>query len=236
MLNVINVFMCVRNNEDTLETTFNLLNQIQIDNKEYEFRYYVYENDSKDNTKSQVINFYRSHKGTCVFENLKNKQWGNVKDANRVFDMSIYRKKMKNLCKNYNNSYYSIVLDTNITFNPSIFQDMIKVFDQDRGIHMVTPFGYVEGRQKLYYDTFALDLESVYKGTNLKKMNYEMQKKQIIQLKSGFSGFIMIKTETLKKCNWKHSNVYSEHNEFCKEVREFGDIVCASHIKVKWKK
>ena len=143
---------------------------------------------------------------------------------------------MKQLCRNYNNSEYSIVLDTNITFNPSILQEMLNIFNQNHKIHMVTPFGFVEGKPKLYYDTFALDLESNYNGTNLNKLRFEMQQKQIIQLKSGFSGFIMIKTKTLKNCSWKDSSISSEHNAFCKEVREFGDVVCASNIKVKWKK
>ena len=236
MSSIINVFMCCRNNEDTLEQTFYLLDKIENENKNYSFRYYIYENDSIDKTKTIIINFYKNHKGNCLFETLKNKHWGNIKHEDRVFDMSIYRNKMKNLCKIFNKSEYSIILDTNITFNSSVFQDMINVFKNDKTIHMVTPYGFVEGKPKLYYDTFALDLDSEFNGNNLKKLRYEMKKNTNVKLKSGFAGFIMIQTQTLKMCSWKHNTTTSEHNLFCKEVLKFGNIVCASKIKVKWKK
>ena len=236
MSHIINVFMCCRNNEDTIEKTLCLLNQIEIDNKHYNFRYYIYENDSTDNTKNIIINFYKNHKANCSFATLQTKYWGNTKNEKRVADMSMYRNKMKNLCKNFNNSNYSIVLDTNISFKPSIFQDMINVFMKDEKIHMVTPFGFVEGKPKLYYDTFALDLKSDYKGNKLKQLKYEKGKNKNIKLISGFAGFIMIKTKTLKLCSWKYSSISSEHNHFCQEVQQFGDIVCATDIKVRWKK
>jgi len=236
MNKIINIFMCVRNNGNTLENTLFLLNQIETENKQNEFRYYIYENDSTDNTKNIILTFFKNHKGNCIFESLNNTLWGNIKDEKRVFDMSIYRNKMKHLCKNYNNSEYSIILDTNITFKTTIFRDMIHIFDKYDNIQMITPYGCVEGKPNLYYDTFALDIESNFKGNKLKQLKYEMKKKQLVNLKSGFAGFIMIKTLTLKSCSWKSSCKCSEHNHFCKEVLEFGDIVCATHIKVYWKK
>ena len=228
--------MCCRNNEDTLDKTFDLLNQIETLNKNYNFRYYIYENDSTDKTKNIIVDFYKNHKGNCLFETLQTKYWSNIQNEKRVADMSMYRNKMKSLCKQFNNSDYSIILDTNILFKPSIFQDMINVFIEDKKIHMVTPFGFVEGKPKLYYDTFALDLISDYKGKKLNKLKHEMKKNQIVKLISGFAGFIMIKTQTLSLCSWKYSSISSEHNYFCKEVQQYGDIVCSTNIKVKWKK
>ena len=227
--------MCCRNNEDTIEKTFYLLDQIETENKMYNFRYYIYENDSTDNTKKKIIDFFRNHKGNCLFETLKNKQWGSVKDEKRVIEMSIYRNKMKKLCTNFKKSYYSIILDTNITFQPSIFNDMLNIFSQEPNIHMITPFGFVEGKPKVYYDTFALDLVSDLKGSNFKKLLFEIRRNKLVKLKSGFAGFVMIKTQTLQKCSWNSSSVCSEHNQFCDEVKKYGDIVCAADIKVSWK-
>ena len=62
-----------------------------------------------------------------------------------------------------------------------------------------------------------------------------MKRNKNVKLISGFAGFVMINTQTLKNCSWKSSNVSSEHNHFCKEVQQYGDIVCATDIKVKWK-
>lgn len=228
--------MCVRNNDDTLETTLNKLNNIEKNNSEYIFRYYIYENDSTDNTKNIIIDFYKHHKGNCIFETLNNHMWGNTKDIQRIIDMSVYRNKMKQLCKKFNNSDYSIILDTNITFKITIFEEMINILNKNKTIQMVTPYGFVEGKPKVYYDTFALDLNSECTGSVLKKLRYELQTNELVKLKSGFSGFIMIRTQTLEKCSWKYSDICSEHNYFCKEVCKYGDIVCSRNIKVSWKK
>ena len=235
-MNIINVFMCLRNNEDTIINTFKLLNDIEVLHNEYKFRYYIYENDSTDTTKSIIIDFFKNHSGTCIFETLNKKQWGNTRDIDRVFDMSIYRNKMKSLCKNFKNSEFSIILDSNITFKNNILQQMIEILKDNDTIHMVTPFGFVKYRPKLYYDTFALDLDSSIKGTNLQKIKHEIKSNNLIELKSGFAGFVLIRTKTLQKCSWKCNSVGSEHNEFCKEVSKYGKIICASHIKVCWKK
>lgn len=236
MNNVVNIFMCVRNNETTLQNTLNKLNEIEFTNLEYKFRFYIYENDSVDNTKNIIVNFYNNHKGNCIFETLNNQMWSNTKDTQRVIDMSKYRNKMKNLCKNYKNSNYSIILDTNINFNTSIFKNMVNIMEKNEKIHMITPFGFVEGKCKTYYDSFALKIESTFKGSEIKKLNYELKKTNLVKLKSGFAGFIMIRTETLKRCEWKYSSICSEHNYFCNEISEYGDIVCAGNIKVSWKK
>ena len=236
MMNIINVFLCVRNNENTLQTSLELLNNLEIKHSEYIFRYYIYENDSLDNTKKIIIDFFKNHSGSCVFETLHKKEWGNVKDINRTIDMSLYRNKMKSLCTHFKYSDFSIILDTNITFDNNILSQMINIFCKNENIQMITPFGFVKGKPKMYYDTFALDLESKCKGSNKKKLKYEMQKHNLVELKSGFAGFIMIRTKTLQECNWEYNKLTSEHNEFCKQVLMFGKIVCASNIKVCWKK
>lgn len=229
-MSIINVFLCLRNNEDTLENTFKLLDDLEKYKSNYTFKYYIYENDSEDKTKELIINFIKTHKGSCIFENLKKKQWGNIQDINRVRDMSFYRNKMKNLCKDYSNSEYSIILDSNITFNINILDQMINEFQND--IVMVTPFGYVENKPSVYYDTFALDYCKPYRFF-LKdcKLN------KTVEINSGFGGFVVIKTSVLQKCEWKQSDkLVSEHNYFCRQVQNYGKIICARDIKVSWKK
>jgi hypothetical protein len=102
---------------------------------------------------------------------------------------------------------------------------------------MVTPFGCLEGTEKkpIYYDTFALDIESTKKGSMKTKLVYELNKTDTVDVKSAFGGFIMIRTPTLQKCSWNKSDVLcSEHNFFCRQVREYGRIVCTRNIFVFW--
>ena len=234
-MKTINVFMCVRNNEDTLDKTFELLDAIVQEHPNFSFRFYVYENDSTDSTKTIVVNFFKTHNGTCLFETLDKHEWGSSKDTQRVVDMSMYRNKMKKLCTQYEHSEFSVILDTNVTFETTILIDMIKIFNAKENIHMITPFGYVKGKPDTYYDTFALDMHSNFEmKSNLNTLLNELKYNSIVKLKSGFAGFVMIRTQTLKKCNWKYSDLCSEHNNFCKEVSMYGDVVCASNIKVAW--
>lgn len=238
MDNIINVFLCVRNNENILELTLENLIKIEKDNSNYKFKYYMYENDSIDNTKKIVLNFYKNHNGNCLFETLKKKQWGCVKDNNRSLDMSYYRNKMKSLCKNFNNSKYSLILDTNVLFDVLCFKKMIDILENNLDIHMVTPYGVLENKPNKYYDTYALSIKNVYGNKALYFLNKQLKYNDIVDINSGFSGFSIIRSETLYKCNWgtEINNICSEHNVFCNEVNMYGRIVCCKNIKVYWSK
>ena len=236
---IINVFMCLRNNEQTIDKTFHLLDDIEINNKSDTFRYYMYENDSKDKTKEKIIEFFKTHDGEYSFESLNTKFWDSVSDKTRAADMSIYRNKMKNLCTDFNNSEYSIILDTNIDFSNQTFIEMKEILDSNKNIAMITPFGFESGNPLKYYDSFALDIESKFYGKKLKKLKMELKNSEdkILKIKSGFAGFVVIRTEILEKCNWSSGDkVCSEHNYLCEKVRKYGDIVMAGKIKVKWTK
>lgn len=238
MDSVVNVFMCIRNNEDTLQKTFDALEEISKQYHDLEFRYFIYENDSTDNTKRIALAFMRTHTGQFYSEVRGAKEWHGGENIDRSEDMRWYRMKMKNLCTDFDRSKHSVILDTNITFDTSTFKKMTEILDDNTDVHMVTPFGVMENRRTRYYDTYALDIDSKYYGTNLKKLRYEMRNKNLVDLKSGFGGFIMIRTKTLKKCDWKliPGKVCSEHNGFCEEVLKYGRVVFAKDVKVIWKR
>ena len=67
---LISVVILIKNNEFYI----NYLNQIfsTIENKNnLTFEYYIYENNSSDNTKINLANFMKNRKGICFLENLK---------------------------------------------------------------------------------------------------------------------------------------------------------------------
>jgi len=228
-MNRVNVFMCLRNNENTLHTTLRLLKELQEYNNNNLFYFYIYENDSNDNTRDIVKQFYELNNGKCKFENLLKQQWfSDDKSIDRVIDMAIYRNKMKQLCTVWEDSEYSIILDSNIEFDSkNIYQDILEIFQLDPKIKMVTAYGVVKTNPSIYYDTFALEKKDNF--NNLKKNKY-------VFVNSSFGGFCVIKSKVLQNCKWNKSNkICSEHNFFCKQVLKYGKIA-SSNIKVFWTK
>lgn len=235
-MSTLNVFMCVRNNETSLPKTLDSLHKLEQIYCAYDFYFYIFENDSTDKTKELVKVFFDSHNGNYSLQTFNKQMWNNVKERQRTEDMANYRNTMKNLCSTFEDSLYSIILDTDIEFDLSIFNKMITILEENSDIHMVTPYGVIKNKPLKYYDTFALDLKSSVSGSKLKKLKYESQQHKLINLNSGFAGFVMIRTRSLQKCSWKAlpELVCSEHNGFCRDVLKYGQIVCAKDIKVYW--
>ena len=262
----VHIFLLVRDNEPTLQETLDALSSIEDSVYEhYEFYYWILENDSNDTTPSIVFNFLQNKNGRIVSGYLGSKKWTNVKHEQRVKDMAYYRNlnlKMMFLgptkfdanimdindlvvlesAVNFKNdkwkpykSKYSIILDTNITFDQNIFKDMEYILEQNNDIGMVTPFGYVKSFPLVYYDTYALQTLN-----NTNKVDNEwvkvLDKKKYYEINSGFSGFAMIRTETLKKCKWGFEDKnQSEHSNFCKDIQNISKkVVVAPGIKVGW--
>lgn len=232
--------MCLRDNETTLRKTFSLLDKIQQKHKDdILFKYCIYENDSKDDTKNIIREFASSHKCTFLVQTLNKKLWANVRKHDRVKDMVEYRNKMKSLCGIGPHIDYCVVLDSNICFEDTILEQMIDVMDSHPNAQMVTPFGHIEGHSKVYYDTFAIklfDVESERKS--VKALNRHFYNNDTLNVESAFGGFALIRAEAFKEASWKVSEEFliSEHYEFCKDIRKFGDILICKNILVSWKR
>ena len=262
----IHIFLSVRDNENTLKDTLNKLSEIEKMNiTKYEFHYWILENDSKDNTVDIVKEFLKTKSGRIISGKLGTKKWTNVKQENRVKDMTYYRNlnlKMMFLgpmkpnanimdindlavlenAVNFKNekwkpyrSKYSIILDTNIVFEKTIFEEMETILEQNNDVGMITPFGYVRTSPMTYYDTYALQTMDNKNQAN-KDWIKSTNKKIIYDIKSGFSGFVLLKTDLLKKSKWKFINAnLSEHVGFCESIRSQNKrVVICPAIKVGW--
>lgn len=222
----INVFMCVRNNSLDLQDTFDTLEFIRRKNDTYDFRYYIFENDSDDDTVSMCKVFMSKNHGvfkSCV---LKTKKWEDVKDKDRVTDMAYYRNQCKELCYlDDRNCEYCVLIDTKVKFNTDIFDKYIHHLNNTSSTVMITPYGKV-GKKNVYYDTYALDSPNPIKiNTGIQKVN------------SACAGIFMVRSIPFFQCSWKMiCGNKSEHNNFCYELKKYGDIVVDTNIHVEWTK
>ena len=221
------VFMCVRNNGKDLPKTLDTLEKIRRKDDVYEYAYYIFENDSSDNTVEICKTFMAKNNGAFQSDVMNKKQWEDVKDIDRVTDMAIYRNVCKALCPDISKSEYCVLVDTKVTFSDDIF-DTFRDTLRDESIAMVTPFGKV-GKKPVYYDTYALEFKDNRKCV---RMNTGL-----IDVLSACGGIFMARSPAVVGASWEGiDGNKSEHNAFCYSVSDFGRIVINTAIHVEWVK
>ena len=231
----INVFMCCRDVEETIERTFSRLTTAEDRLRESnpgwsntEFHYYILENDSVDNTPGMIAEFFDSNLGKYSTGTIGAEKWGSHPGAARMRDMASYRNSMKELCTDWSNSRYSFIVDAEIEFDVTIMDKQIKYLQEHPGTAMVTPFGTVDA-STVYYDQFAF--RDMQNGND----TLPVITTSPIEVKSAFAGFVCIRTPVLERCNWDVVNgLTSEHIPFCNMVRRYGDIIIDTATIVKW--
>ena len=227
---IINVFLCCRNNSETIDNTFESFRKMQKDRFNYNFVFYIYENDSEDDTPFKIINFFKKNWGSYSIQCHNTKLWHQNRCTERIQNMVTYRNKNKDMCTNWENSKYSLIFDTNILFTSDVVCKMIKELENNSNIAMVTPYG-ICSKYKQYYDTYAL--ETMF-HTN--KLHPFKEKTEVL---SAFSGLVVLRTHALKDSKWSVPDnciLKNEHNPFCKEIRRFGKIIILKEAVVYWLK
>lgn len=221
------IFMCVRNNGKDLPKTLDTLEKIRRNDEEYEYAYYIFENDSSDNTVEVCKAFMARNHGVFRSDVMNKKQWEDVKDIDRVTDMAIYRNACKALCADVSKSDYCVLVDTKVTFQEDIIEKFKNTL-KDETIAMVSPFGKV-GKKNVYYDTYALEFKD-------KKRTVRMNT-GIIDVLSACGGIFMVRSPAVAGASWEGiDGNKSEHNAFCYSVNDFGRVVINTAIHVEWVK
>ena len=225
-LRTINVFCLFRNNENSIGQT---LSGLKASERRLgaDIKYYIYENDSSDDTPNQIKDFYKHSYGNYNCEILGNKEHAGDSRPERLRDLAIYRNKMKELCHSWHDSDYSFIVDSEIDFEHDIFSKMISSMNSSSDIVMVTPFGTPHFNNE-YYDTFAL-----LDKANGKNAPSSTEKTEV---NSAFCGFVCIRTKVFKECFWDSIGNKSEHLSFCERVWQYGKIIVDPSIRVKWTK
>ena len=234
-VDIINVFMCCRDAADTIENTFSKLRASEAQLRESspgwentQFRYYILENDSVDNTPEMIQGFFETAEGNYSIGAKGSEKWGSHPGGARMRDMASYRNDMKGLCSDWSSSRYSFILDTEIEFDTDIMTRQINHLQYHPDTAMVTPYGTID-KSNIYYDQFAF--------RDIQDMNDHLPEitKGPISVNSAFAGFVCIRTSILEVCRWDVVNGYtSEHVPFCNMIRRHGKIIIDPAVVVRW--
>jgi hypothetical protein len=254
----ISVIICAYNSESYIKYIDKLFNRVEKLYSNYEFEYFFYENDSKDNTKRNILNFFNNNrKGNHWMENSNSSRFVGDISKSRGNYMKIIRNKLKQK-HGILNSDYTMLLDCDVVFQPYIIKKFIDSFVND--IVMVTPFcicyenyNETKGANLHYYDSLALisnddisykenDNTCLFKNcrrcrNHLKSHHIFIREKYlfnstdtIIPVKSAFGSCAMIKTKVYNKVSW--GNSICEHHSFCNKIRNFGKIIINQKLKM----
>ena len=250
----ISVLILLKNNEFYTKKLDFLFRQLERDSR-YEFNYFIYENNSKDSTKEEIVKFLNNRKGRVILENMdKPKNFGSIISKERGEFMSTLRNNFKYLHGELD-SDYSLLLDSDVIFCKSSFD---KLMSQINNINvMVTPFSFdgnffIRTKGNLhYYDTLELITKDniSYKETSntclypkckncrlhRRRNKSKIPKKFLLnndieEVNAAFAGFCLIKTEVYNKINWE--GTICEHHSFCEKVRNYGKILLMNKTMV----
>jgi hypothetical protein len=256
-ISIVGVF---RDNEKYIQYLDNLFNRIEVKYKNIDFEYFMYENDSEDETKEAIINFYKNKKGKYLLEDLKNNiknNWGCCK-KNKIQNnitrgnwMSQIRNKLKDF-HGILNSNFVLLIDADIILLPNTIEKLLNSFNEDIAMVSTYCIWYTKTKKNHYYDTFALITKDniSYKengNTCLFKIceNCYKQREKIlgykidlpcyeddkpIEVKSTFGCMSIVKTDIYNKVKWGDTDC--EHHYFCKEINNYGKIIINPQIKI----
>lgn len=217
------------------------LDRLDVLNTKYECDFYFYENDSTDNTKELLSAWMVNKNGKFKTETLNAPSFGHVAQKERMERMSYYRNTVLEMAKPME-SEYTLLLDSDVEFDTDII-DKYMAYMKDNVV-MTTPFikqnikcFMCKCGKRSYYDSYALrdTKDSMGMTVNCNPF-YELEdrtnwdNKKPVKVHSAFGGAALIKTEVLNKVKWS-TNGGCEHWNFCKEVREHGDIIVIPTIE-----
>lgn len=234
MREVISVYSLWRDSEPHIYRTLRQLEDLE--SLDYEFEYYFYENDSKDNTVTILEDWLKNRKHKFRHENLNAKKFGSVKSVERMKFLCECRNKCKDLLKE-SSSKYTIMIDSDVIFNKNNLRKHIKTIEEIDDCILITP----NIRQNIpdlmhevtedsYYDVYPLFDSKGNQGLyftdcpfrdGLDRMRWGLG--QPIKCASAFGGFALTMTEILKKVKWSTGGL-CDHVNWCRDISQYGSI------------
>jgi hypothetical protein len=239
----ISVFCIWRDSEKTIHRTLKQLESLEsIDG--FEFSYFFYENDSKDNTAEILKNWLINRSGKIKSEILNAKKFGSVTDPERMKLLCKCRNKCKDLALN-NESDYSLLIDSDIEFCNNNFLIQLNNLINLNSAVMVTanirqriPDLTFKESEDSYYDVYAFRDKYGSSGiyfANCPSYIHEDQLNWKLSLPiitmSSFGGFALIKSEVFNKVRWS-SDIHCDHVNMCYDISRYGLIYLDPRSKV----
>lgn len=243
MIQKISVFCIWRDSEPYIYQTLKQLENLES-LKDFEFSFYFYENDSKDNTAFILNEWIKNKNGKFLSEKLNAKKFDSTIDDDRMKFLCECRNKCKNLSEN-NESNFSLLIDSDISFNNNNFIFQLENLNNLDKAVMVTanvrqniPDFVTNISNDSYYDTYAFRDAYGNKGLYWSdcpfirkedRLNWFFGKPLITM--SSFGGFAIIKSEIFNKVNW-HSDFHCDHVNMCFDISRYGNIYINPRSKV----
>lgn len=128
----ISVILVIKNGEEYIKYLDNLFHLIESHyHNKYIFEYFIYENNSTDNTKNAIKNFYehKNRLGNYLLEDIDINKDLNGINLERGNYMLFLRNKLK-LFHSFLKSDYTLLLDADVLFPFDIIDKMINTFNE----------------------------------------------------------------------------------------------------------
>lgn len=242
MKEIISVYSLWRDSEPHIHRT---LRQLEgLESLDYDFEYYFYENDSKDNTVPILKDWLKNRKHKFIHENINAEKFKSTESVERMKFLCECRNKCKDLLQD-TQSRYTLLFDSDVEFNINNLIQHLNIIKQLHDCCLITPnirqdFPDLmhEVTEDSYYDVYPL-LDSRGEKcwyftdcpfTNgLDRMKWSLG--QPVKCASAFGGFALMKTDVLKKVKWSTDGM-CDHVNFCKEILAYGSIYLDPKNKV----
>jgi glycosyltransferase involved in cell wall biosynthesis len=250
----ISCVLSIRNGEKYILYLKELFDRIENENKDLIFEFFIYENNSTDNTKEAIEYFAKNKNGRFYIEDLPNNTMKSGISEERGQHMAMIRNKLKDL-HGALESDYVLLLDCDTAFTGKTIRDLLNTLQENEDVVMVSPFcmcweAYITNSFIHYYDTFAfitqdgdsykeMNSSCLYNGCDLCRHNRKCDNilvedsklfdTDLVQVRSAFGSMSLMKTDVYNKVRW--GNSICEHHSFCEEVNKYGKIVFNPKIK-----
>jgi len=254
---LVSVNLIIREGEEYIRFLNSHFSEIEKKYKStLKFEYFMYENDSRDRTEKEMGIFYANRSGKYLCESVPSSKMMSGISIDRGATMAKFRNKLK---KHHGRlkSDFVLFINCDTIFLPSSIISMINSLLADRNTSMVTGYPicygsyFHENETNHYYDSLALVTKNnisyaqtgnscvfskcarckIYRHINNINIpeNELLDNKSVVNVKSAFGGFALIKTSVYNIVEWGES--VCEHHSFCENVRKFGNIIIDPNIK-----
>lgn len=195
MMNKILICCLVRDIEKNFELWVEQLNNLVETTNNCSFNLALFENDSKDYTKTlinnrgffsrQIQNFYIS---TNVFNHRK---YGAVNNRQRVMNLSFYRNKC---IENLTDENYFLFIESDIQYDKNLLNDLL-ASSQELSADIISPYSY-NTTLKEFYDGWGTRMKKGDK--NFIDHKYSVFDNSIFKVYSTFNCFCLYKNHGIK--------------------------------------
>ena len=254
-MHYISVILLIRDGETYLQYIDKQFLKIENEYKNsIKLEYYIYENNSTDETKREIPIFLKNRNGKYLSETITDSKMLSGISSHRGEKMAQLRNNLKKF-HGILQSDYVLLLDCDVVFLENTIVKMISDITTIQNTVMVTPYcicwdWYTQYNDpNHYYDSFAFitntnicfedndntcmfdNCDKCKKKRNGKniKLTSLLSNKNITNVKSAFGGFTILKTDVYNKVTW--GNTLCEHHSFCSNVRKYGNIIINPNIK-----